>query len=209
MKKNKIKNLIIICLIVTCTACNGDITREIRHDGFTYNGDFICQDFYPKDKNDDSYKKIKFLADNNIIDNEGSVYEITLSKLYSDDSNCKKINTNFLVKSILDGNIAKGTDNKLYYLKALNNSPSYTEILPNDDKYTTYSLLLSPEDIIKVISGKDGIYYVDTLNNTVVATPRGLIAVVENNYQADGTLKIPKVLQPYMGGKELLEPIKR
>ncbi len=57
--------------------------------------------------------------------------------------------------------------------------------------------------------GKDGIYYVDTLNNTVVATPRGLIAVVENNYQADGTLKIPKVLQPYMGGKELLEPIKK
>ena len=49
--------------------------------------------------------------------------------------------------------------------------------------------------------GKDGTYYVNTLNNTVVATPRGLIAVIENNYQKDGSIKIPKVLQPYMGGK--------
>lgn len=38
--------------------------------------------------------------------------------------------------------------------------------------------------------------------NTVLATPRGLIAVIENNYQEDGSIKIPKALQPYMGGKE-------
>ena len=44
-------------------------------------------------------------------------------------------------------------------------------------------------------------YYLHTLNNTVLATPRGLIAFLENNYQEDGTIKIPKVLQPYMGGK--------
>ena len=43
-----------------------------------------------------------------------------------------------------------------------------------------------------------------TLNNTVVASPRGLIAVIENNYQKDGSVKIPKVLQPYMGGKEII-----
>ena len=53
-----------------------------------------------------------------------------------------------------------------------------------------------------------GTYYVHTLNNTVVASPRGLIAVVENNYQKDGSIKVPKVLQPYMGGKEVIEPIK-
>ena len=41
-----------------------------------------------------------------------------------------------------------------------------------------------------------------TLNNTVVASPRGLIAVIENNYQEDGSIKIPKALQPYMGGAE-------
>ena len=45
-------------------------------------------------------------------------------------------------------------------------------------------------------------YYLHTLNNTVIATPRGLIAVLENNYQEDGSIKIPKALQPYMGGKD-------
>ena len=52
--------------------------------------------------------------------------------------------------------------------------------------------------------GENGTYYVDTLNNTVVATPRGLIAVIENNYQEDGSIKVPKVLQPYMGGLEVI-----
>ncbi len=47
--------------------------------------------------------------------------------------------------------------------------------------------------------------FLATLNNTVVASPRGLIALIENNYQEDGSIKIPKVLQPYMGGKEKIE----
>ena len=53
--------------------------------------------------------------------------------------------------------------------------------------------------------GDKGTYYLHTLNNTVVATPRGLIALIENNYREDGSIKIPKVLQPYMGGKEKIE----
>jgi seryl-tRNA synthetase len=52
---------------------------------------------------------------------------------------------------------------------------------------------------------KQGNKLVYTLNNTVVASPRGLIAVIENNYQEDGSIKIPKVLQPYMGGKEIIK----
>ena len=56
--------------------------------------------------------------------------------------------------------------------------------------------------------GEKGTYYLHTLNNTVVATPRGLIALIENNYQEDGSIKIPKALQPYMGGKEKIEPKK-
>ena len=52
--------------------------------------------------------------------------------------------------------------------------------------------------------GEKGNYLVATLNNTVVATPRGLIAVLENNYQEDGSIKVPKVLQPYMGGTEII-----
>ncbi len=56
--------------------------------------------------------------------------------------------------------------------------------------------------------GEKGTYYLHTLNNTVVATPRGLIAVIENNYQEDGSIKIPKALQPYMGGKTEIRPKK-
>ena len=56
------------------------------------------------------------------------------------------------------------------------------------------------------VDGPDGKYFAHTLNNTVVAPPRMLIAFLENNLQEDGTLKIPKVLQPYMGGMEVMVP---
>ena len=56
--------------------------------------------------------------------------------------------------------------------------------------------------------GENGTYYVHTLNNTVLATPRGLIAFLENNVQADGSIKIPEALRPYMGGKEVIIPVK-
>jgi len=59
------------------------------------------------------------------------------------------------------------------------------------------------------IKGKDGNYLAHTLNNTVVAPPRMLIAFLENNLQADGSVKIPEVLRPYMGGKEVLIPKKK
>lgn len=50
------------------------------------------------------------------------------------------------------------------------------------------------------VNGKDGKYFAHTLNNTVVAPPRMLIAFLENNLNADGTINIPEALQPYMGG---------
>ena len=52
------------------------------------------------------------------------------------------------------------------------------------------------------VKGEKGNYYPHTLNNTVVATPRGLIAVIENNYNEDGSITVPEVLRPYMGGTE-------
>ncbi|MBR3470722.1 MAG: serine--tRNA ligase [Lachnospiraceae bacterium] len=54
--------------------------------------------------------------------------------------------------------------------------------------------------------GEKGTYFVHTLNNTVLATPRGLIAFLENNLNEDGTINVPKALQPYMGGKEKIVP---
>ncbi|NLH62745.1 MAG: serine--tRNA ligase [Erysipelotrichaceae bacterium] len=56
------------------------------------------------------------------------------------------------------------------------------------------------------IKGKDGNYFAHTLNNTVVAPPRMLIAFFENNLQADGSVKIPEPLQPYMGGQKTMVP---
>ena len=59
------------------------------------------------------------------------------------------------------------------------------------------------------IHGKDGNYFAHTLNNTCVAPPRMLIAFLENHLQADGTIYIPEVLRPYMGGKDKLVPKKK
>ena len=56
--------------------------------------------------------------------------------------------------------------------------------------------------------GEKGTYLVHTLNNTVVASPRGLIALIENNYNEDGSITIPAPLQPYMGGKTIIYPKK-
>ncbi len=56
--------------------------------------------------------------------------------------------------------------------------------------------------------GEKGTYLVHTLNNTVVASPRGLIALIENNYNEDGSITIPEPLQIYMGGKKVIYPKK-
>lgn len=55
------------------------------------------------------------------------------------------------------------------------------------------------------VNGEDGKYFAHTLNNTVVAPPRMLIAFLENNLNEDGTIRIPEALRPYMGGKEVIQ----
>ena len=61
---------------------------------------------------------------------------------------------------------------------------------------------------IRVRGADNKLYLAHTLNNTVVAPPRMLIAFLENHLQADGTVTIPEVLRPYMGGQVLLVPKK-
>ena len=58
------------------------------------------------------------------------------------------------------------------------------------------------------VNGKDGKYFAHTLNNTVVAPPRMLIALLEINLNEDGSVNVPVALRPYMGGKEKLVPVK-
>ena len=55
------------------------------------------------------------------------------------------------------------------------------------------------------VDGKDGKYFPHTLNNTVVAPPRMLIAFLENNLNEDGTVNVPEALRPYMGGKSIIK----
>ena len=65
-----------------------------------------------------------------------------------------------------------------------------------------YPLAAQAEGGARDQEGNDGSkYFAHTLNNTVVAPPRMLIAFLENNLQADGSVRIPEVLRPYMGGK--------
>ncbi len=63
-----------------------------------------------------------------------------------------------------------------------------------------------PERTVRVrVKGDKENYYPHTLNNTVLASTRSLIALVENNYQKDGSIIIPEVLRPYMGGLEIIK----
>ena len=59
------------------------------------------------------------------------------------------------------------------------------------------------------VKGEKETYYPHTLNNTVLASTRALIALLENNYNEDGSVTVPEVLRPYMGGKEIIKPIKK
>ena len=81
---------------------------------------------------------------------------------------------------------------------------------PRQKKYfevgICYNLGYSQARRLKIrVNGEDGKYYAHTLNNTVVAPPRMLIAFLENNLQADGSVKIPEALQPYMGGMNVIQ----
>lgn len=58
------------------------------------------------------------------------------------------------------------------------------------------------------VKGENGNYFAHTLNNTVLASTRALIALLENNYQKDGSIIVPEVLRPYMGGKDIIYPKK-
>lgn len=161
MKKTKLL-FVLLGSIILCTACDGDVTRDIRHDGFSYGNEFSCKYFFPADKEDTSYLKIKYLTSSSIIDTSGKIYEVSLGQTYANDQNCKKADTNITVKAIMDESIIKGTDNKYYYLTSQNNVTQYSEVTATDNSYYIYDLLLKGDDVIKVVTGDSstGLYYV-------------------------------------------------
>lgn len=161
MKKIKFVILAVLVL-VCCSACNGTITREIRHAGFTMGDTFTCDNFYPKEKEDTNYEKIKYFTGSHLINSEGKIYELSIGQKFANDQNCKVSDTNIVVKAIFDDKIVKGTDNKYYYLVGSNDVPSYSVIPETDNSYLIYDLLLKADDVIKVITANSstGLYYV-------------------------------------------------
>ena len=153
MRKKIILFSALFLVIVLCTACNGTVTRDIRHAGFSVSNKFICDVFTDKD----SYSSVKYLTDSN-----GYIYEISLGQVYENKQNCKKANTDVLVKAIFDNKIIKGTDNKYYYLASENNVTKYSLVQETDNSYELYNFLLKEDDVVKVITadGSKGIYYV-------------------------------------------------
>ena len=169
MKKRIIGISLLFILVFLCSACNGTVTKDIRHDGFSVSDKFVCDTFYPENKKDTSYKRIKYMTTNNIIDNSGYIYEISLGQLYSNKQNCKKANTDVVVKAIYDDKIIKGTDNKYYYLVGDNGVASYSLVPETDNSYELYNLLLSDVSVVKVVTADSskGIYYILKNDGTI------------------------------------------
>ena len=71
--KKVFKYSFLFVVILLCTACNGSITRDIRHAGFSISNKFVCDWFFPQDKEDTSYRRIRYLTENHLIDKDGIV----------------------------------------------------------------------------------------------------------------------------------------
>lgn len=185
MKRLKFGLLLIIVLFL-CTGCDGDVTRDIRHAGFTMGGTFECAKFYPVTKDDNSYDRIRYFLGTHLIDEDGKIYELSLSKKYYNEEHCMAADTSVHVYSILDNRVVRGLDGKYYYLTPQNNIDKYTPIPSTDNAYAVYHLLLKDNDVIKVVSAesnqglfyvlkKDGNVYGYTVNTSDRNTPPKLV----------------------------------
>ena len=163
MKNRKVIYCFMMVIILSlCTACNGTVTRDIRHAGFAVGGSFVCDRFYPKDKEDTSYDKILYFTGSHLINEKGKIYELSLGQTFANNQNCKEAETSLTVKAIMDDKLIKATDDKYYYLFTQNNVPSYTEVPETDNAYAIYDLLLNDDDIVKVQTADSsrGLYYI-------------------------------------------------
>ena len=154
-------SLLSLIVIACCTGCNGSITRDIRHAGFSMAGKFECSAIYPKDKEDTSYEKIKYYTGSHMITKSGKIYEVSPSQTYASKENCKEAETSIREQAILDFKVIKAEDNKYYSLFGENGVVPYTEIVPENKDYQLYDLLLKDPDVVKVltIDSNNGIYY--------------------------------------------------
>ncbi len=153
--------LIILCFFIT--GCKGNITRTIRHSGFNLStSDFVCDYFVSKDENNFYNKKMKFLASNFIIDEDGQVYDMSLTRLYSNGQNCRISSFSVPIVALLDSSVGMGNDLKYYYMNANNNSSAYSEVDISDNSYGLYDVLFKIPLVVKIVTvnQNSGLYYV-------------------------------------------------
>lgn len=160
--KKKLYFCFLLVLVFFCTGCDGTVTRDIRHAGFTIGGTFECGKFFPVTKDDTTYDRIRYFTGTHLIDEDGKIYELSLSKKYYNEENCMAADTSLRVYSIFDNRIVRGTDGRYYYLTAQNNVASYSAIPTTDNSYTIYDILLKDDQVIKVMTadGSQGLFYV-------------------------------------------------
>lgn len=160
----KIKYLVLVVgVTILLTGCDGDVTRDIRHAGFNLSSnEFVCKPLTPKDDKDTTYAKLMYLNNSIAITEKGKVYELSLSKKYSNNQNCRKSDFKGNVIAIMDSQIVKTSDNKLYLISNNGTNLDYTEILDSDNNYSLYKLLLGEIDVKKVVTVNQGSgeYYV-------------------------------------------------
>ena len=161
----KIKYVILFIFVLACCGCGykyASITRTIRHSGFNVAGNsFKCSSIFDK-KDETINDKVRFYIGNYIITENGNIYETSLSKVYSNDMNCKRPDFDKKVYAIFDLSIIKAEDNKYYYVGGSEDVPSYSEVTTADEDYSLYDVLLKDKSVIKVstINAKEGLYYV-------------------------------------------------
>ncbi len=158
-KKFCFLSLIVLFLVV---GCNGSITRDIRHGGYTISGQFSCSEFMPASDEDVYYTKIKYYIGSHIVTEKGKLYEVSLEKKFTNNSNCRVVDKDITVQSIFDNKIVRSEDDKIYTLYSDNNMLAYSEIGEGNQNYKLYKLLLGDKTNLKVITanGSIGSYYV-------------------------------------------------
>ncbi len=172
MKKNFLKvGLLSILVLLLCTACDGNVTRDIRHAGFSVGGEFVCSVVLPQTKEDTSYSKIRWFTGTHMILEDGRIYELSLGQKFTNQQHCKEALTSLRVKAILDNRIIKATDNKYYYLVGENTVAPYSEVPDTDNNYYIYDLLLRDENTVKVMTADSslGLYYLLFADGNVYA----------------------------------------
>lgn len=171
---NRIKKtsmMILICLmLILVTGCDGNVTRNLRHAGFTLSSnEFTCSTLLPANEDSKATDTILYSNGSYAITDDGKLYELSLSQPYSNNENCKKISFSVKVVAYMDDSILKGEDNKFYYAPGTTNTTPLTEVTANDSNYQLYTLLLGGSQVKKVVTvdSNAGIYYALEEDGTV------------------------------------------